>query len=87
MHRVACAVGDHMADQGMSEKGNVADQVQNFVAAEFVRKSQTLRIHNAFLIQDHHVFKRAALDQAALQQHFDLGEEAESPGRSNIFFI
>ena len=63
VHRVTGAFGDNMADEGEAKKGNIADQVQDFVSNKFVGKAKAGLIDNTFLRQDHGVIQCPAFSQ------------------------
>ena len=43
VHGVSRPFGDHVAEQRLSDQRQIADQVEDLVAAAFVRKAETAR--------------------------------------------
>src|SRR5262249_51384532 len=76
VQRVTSFVGFHACKQRQSNKGKVPDQVQCFVAAEFVVKPEWA-VHYAIIREDNRVFERTAADQTHPPQRFDFAFETK----------
>jgi hypothetical protein len=75
--------GFDAGEEGEANEGEVADEVEGFVAAEFIGVAERA-VHHAVFGEDDCVIKRAAADQAHGTERFDIGFEAEGarPGEN-----
>jgi hypothetical protein len=64
------------AEEWQADEGEVADQVEGFVAAELVGVAEGT-VHDAVLGEDDGVIERAAADQAHGPERLDIGFETE----------
>lgn len=71
--------GFDAAEEGEPDKGEVADEVEGFMAAEFVGIAERA-IHDTVVGEDDGVIERAATDEAHGAERLDIGFEAESAG-------
>jgi hypothetical protein len=67
------------AEQGQTEKGQVPDQVERFVATELVGKAKRA-VHHAVLGQDDGVFERSSANQTHGAQRLDVALETKGAG-------
>jgi hypothetical protein len=67
------------AEEREADEGKVADEVEGFVAAEFVGVAEGA-VHDAFFGEHDGVLERAAADQAHGAERLDIGFEAEGAG-------
>src|SRR5579862_2454630 len=83
VHGLSCPVGHDVAQYLFSQKRQVANQVQHFVAYEFVRKAQG-RIFNAILGQHHAVVAGGAANQTHFTHSALVLARTKRPRRSNF---
>jgi hypothetical protein len=76
---VACFAGLDAGEEGEADEGQVADEVESFVAAEFVGIAEGT-VHNAVIAKDNGVVEGAAADQAHGTKGLDIGFETEGAG-------
>jgi hypothetical protein len=76
---VAGFAGFDAGEEGEADEGEVADEVECFVAAEFVRVAQRA-VHDPILGEDDGVIERASADEAHGSERLDIGFEAEGAG-------
>ena len=76
-------MGHDVADDGMTDEGQVADHVEDLVAHELVFEPE--RVQHAGLTDDDGVVERSAEREPVLPQHLDFLEEAERPRRRDVF--
>src|SRR6266404_1117725 len=74
---VAGFVSFHSGQDWQADERQVADEIERFVAAEFVGKAQRA-IHHAAIGQDDGIFQRTATDQSHGAKRLDIAFEAES---------
>ena len=79
MERVAGFPGFDAAEEREADEGKIADEVEGFVAAEFVRVAKGA-VHDAILGEDNGVVEGAAANEAHGAERLDIGFEAESAG-------
>ena len=84
MQQVAAAFGLHSAQQGHSQQGQIADDVENLVAHELVGKTQSGFVQHAVLGQHDGVVQRAAANQIRASQSFDFFDESKSARRGDV---
>jgi hypothetical protein len=81
---VAGFAGFDAAEEGEADEGEVADEVEGLVAAEFVGVAEGA-VHDAVFGEDDGVIEGAATDQAHGAERLDIGFEAEGAGaRENL---
>src|SRR5437868_10879185 len=51
---------DHVTANSRTDQGEIADDIENLVANEFVRETQRLLAHDRITAQDNRVFEAAA---------------------------
>ena len=71
--------GFDSAEERKADEGEVADEVESFVAAEFVGIAEGT-VHNAVFGEDDGVIEGAATDQAHGAKGLDIGFETEGAG-------
>jgi hypothetical protein len=71
--------GFDAAEEREADEGEIADEIEGFVAAEFVGIAEGT-VHHAVFGEDDGVVKRAATDQAHGAERLDIGFEAEGAG-------
>jgi hypothetical protein len=76
---VAGFAGFDAGEEGEADEGEVADEVECFVAAEFVRVTQRA-VHDPILGEDDGVIERASADEAHSAERLDIGFKAEGAG-------
>ena len=79
VERVAGFASFDAAEEGKADEGEVADEIESFVAAEFVGIAEGA-VHHAVFGEDDGVIERAAADQAHGAERLDIGFEAEGAG-------
>src|SRR6185295_925721 len=84
MQKMAAALGAHPAENRHSQQRQIANDVQNLMAHELVRKPQARFIQHAVLCQYDRIVERAAPNQVSFPQSFDFFDESKSARRSNI---
>ncbi len=77
--RVAGFAGFDAAQERKADEGEVADEVEGFMAAEFIGIAERA-VHDAVFGEDDGVIERAATDQAHGAERLDIGFEAEGTG-------
>ncbi len=77
----------HMAANGAAKKRQVADDIENFVPDEFVRKPQRLLAQDRFAPNDNGILQASAFDQVFLHQRLDVLVVNEGPGRRDFPFV
>src|SRR5882762_6881330 len=84
VERVAGFAGFDAAKEREADEGEIADEVEGFVAAKFVRVAKGA-VHDAILGEDDGVVEGAAANEAHGAERLDVGFEAESTGaRENL---
>ena len=76
---MACFAGLDAGEEGEADEGQVADEVESFVAAEFVGIAEGA-IHDAVFGEDDGVVEGAAPDQPHGAKGLDIGFETEGAG-------
>jgi hypothetical protein len=79
MEGVAGLAGFDAAEERKADEGEVADEVEGLVAAEFVGIAEGT-VHDAVLGEDDGVIEGAAADEAHGAERLDIGFEAEGAG-------
>ena len=79
VERVASFAGFDATEEGEADEGEIADEIESFVAAEFVGIAEGA-VHHAVFGEDDGVIERAAADQAHSAERLDIGFEAEGAG-------
>lgn len=79
VERVAGFAGFDAGEQGEADEGEVADEIESLVAAEFIGIAERA-VHDAVLGEDDGVIERAAADEAHGAEGLDIGFEAEGAG-------
>src|SRR5689334_7042626 len=83
MQRVACFICDKAAQYGLSNEGEVSEQVEDFVANEFVGKTQTSIVQHGRVGQHNRIFQGTSTDQPAGLEFLNLMVKTECSGRRN----
>ena len=73
-----------VADERRTEQVEVADGVQQFVAHEFVIKTQAVFVQDAVVVHNDGIVKTATQGQAVALQVFDVAQEAEGAGAADF---
>ena len=84
--RVAGPHGDDMAANRFAQQRQVADDVQHLVPHKFLAIPQRLGRQHRVVADDDGVFQAAALDQAVLEQKFNLFEKTKRPRVRQFLF-
>ena len=84
VHGVARAVRNDVAEDLLSEKGKVSDEVEDFVADKLVVETQR-GIHDAVAGEHDGIVGRSAADKALLAEHVGFVNEAEGARGRNVF--
>lgn len=79
--------GDDVAHDAAAEEHEVADDVEDFVADEFVREAERFLGHDAVVADDDGVFETAALDEAFFEEPFDVLVEDEGACGGDFLFV
>jgi len=79
VERVAGFASFDATEEGEADEGEVADEIESFVAAEFVGIAEGA-VHHAVFGEDDGVIERAAADEAHGAERLDIGFEAEGAG-------
>ena len=79
MQRVTGLAGFDAAEEGKSDEGQVADQVESLVAAEFIGETERA-VHDPIFREHNGVIERAAANQAHGAERLNVGLKAESAG-------
>ena len=75
---------DHSSQERPSNQCKIANQVQGFMTAGFVRETHPPGIHHLCPVETDRVFKRGASDQSHVPHLFQLIFEPKRAGRSNF---
>jgi len=86
VHGVSGAVGFDVAEDALAEEGEVADEVEDLVADEFVREAQR-RVVDAVVGEHDAVLTRRAAYESHVEHGALLLEEAEGARGRNLFDI
>ena len=70
VHRVTRPFSNHMADEGKTEQGEIADQIQNLVPNKLVRKPQAQFVQNPVVEKHDRIVEIAALTKPTSPQRF-----------------
>ena len=81
------AHGDDMAEEGASDQGEVADDIENFVADEFVGEAERFFAQDGVVADDNGVFEAAAADEAFLHERLDVFVVDEGAGGGDVLFV
>ena len=84
---VAGAHGDDMAEQRASDQGEVADDIEDLVTDEFVRKTERLFAQHGVVADDNGIFEAAAADEAFLHERLDVFVVDEGAGGGDVVFV
>src|SRR5579871_4900187 len=79
MKGMACLVGLDAGKKRTAYQGEVANQVESLVPAEFVREPQWT-VHHAVFVQHDSVVQRASADQSHSAQAFKILHKSEGSG-------
>src|SRR5947209_5170269 len=71
--------GDDMAADALPEQSQVTDDIENFMAHEFVEETQRLFAQDRFTAHDNGILQTSALDQIFLHQGLDILVIDEGP--------
>src|SRR5207253_7112018 len=77
------SMGSDLSDHRTADQRQVAIEIEDLVAHEFIAKSQRT-IHDAALIEDDAVLDGAASGQTCGTELLDIAHEAECPCRSDL---
>ena len=83
---VAGAHRNDVAADGPAQQRQVAHDVQHLVPHEFLAIPQRLGRQHRVVADDHGVFQAAALDQAVLEQKFNLLKKTKRPRVRQLLF-
>jgi len=78
---VAGALGDDEAAKRVADQGEIADEIERFVAAEFVGEAKGA-VDDGVVGEDQSVFVGTAADEAHFAHAFEIALEAEGAGGS-----
>lgn len=84
---VAGLDGDDVAVEFAAGKHEIADEVECFVAGEFVVEAHGLLGHDFVSADDDGVFERASFDQALVEEGLDVFVEGEGAGGGDFLFV
>jgi hypothetical protein len=76
---VAGFAGFHATEERKADEGEVPDEIEGFVAAEFVGVAEGA-VHDAVFGEDDGVIEGAAADEAHGAERLDVGFETEGTG-------
>lgn len=76
-------ISRYPADQRVTTKGDVTDQVENLVADELIVRPQ-FSIHHAALAQNDGIVETASADQSLLEQIFNFAIKTEGSSESDL---
>jgi hypothetical protein len=79
MQGVAGFAGFNAPEEWKADEGEVADEIEGFVAAEFIGIAERA-VHDAVLCEDDGVIEGAAADEAHGAEGLDIGFEAKGAG-------
>lgn len=79
--------GDDVAGEFAPGEHEVADEVEGFVAGEFVVEAHGLLGHDFFATDDDGVFKRAAFDEAFVEEGLDVFVKGEGACGGDFVFV
>src|SRR4029450_2457687 len=74
----------HMASNTPPDQCEIPDNVENFVAHEFVCETQWFLAQDGFAVDHNRVFEAAALDQIFLHERLDIFVENKGSRRGNL---
>src|SRR5205085_9135899 len=78
---------DDMAANPLPEKREVADNIEDFVAHEFIGESQWFLAQDRVAADDDRIFEAASLDQVLVHQSLDVFVKHERPCRRDLAFV
>ena len=87
VERVARADGDDVGLEANACEDDVADDIEDLVADELVLEAQRLLADNLVALEDDRGVERATLDEALLDEAFDVFVDRERAGRSDLRFV
>jgi len=79
--------GDDMAAEFFPGKHEVSDDVEGFVAGEFVLKAHGLFGHNFFAADDDGIFEGAAFDETFVEEGFNILVESKGSSWCDFFLV
>src|SRR6476661_2974753 len=79
MQGMSGSVGNQMSDKGQTQKGEVTDEIQDFMAHKFVGKPQTGLIQDPVLRKDDRVLEIASTTKSTGPERFNFLQEPEGP--------
>ena len=77
MNRVTATFGFNFPQKRHTKKSQVADDVEDFVADEFVLKSEQRLVEHSVFAQEHRILERAAEREVGFAEHFDFLRETK----------
>src|SRR6476620_8828634 len=84
MQGMSGSVGNQMSNKGQTQKREVTDKVQDFMAHKFIGKPQTGLIQDPVLRKDDRVLEIAATTESAGPERFHFLQEPEGPCFSDL---
>jgi len=79
--------GDDVAEDAFAGEDEVADEVEGFVACEFVREAQGFLGHDFVAADDDGAFEGSALDEAFFEERFDVFVVDEGACGADFLFV
>ena len=76
-----------MTEEFLTGKHEVTNEIQGLVACEFIVKSHGFFGHNFLATNDDGIFERTTLDQAFIQERFDVFVEGKRARWSDLFLV
>src|SRR6266849_1925777 len=81
---MAAAFSLDAAQKHHAQQREIADNVQNLVAHELIRKAQAVFVQHPMLGEHDGIIERSSLDQICAPQGFDFLYESKGARRSNV---
>lgn len=87
VERVAWADGDDVGLEADAGEDDVADDIEDLVADEFILEAQRLLADDLVALEDDGRVERPALDEALFEEFFDVLVDGERAGRGDLRFV
>ena len=84
VHGVSGALGDDVTEEGLADEGEVADQVEGFVAAALVGEAKSAGVEDGSVIEADRAVERCAADESHVAHLVELVFEAEGAGGGDV---
>lgn len=84
VHGVSGAFGDDVAEEGPADEGEVADEVEGFVAAGLVGETEAAVVEDLGVVEADGGFEGSAPDEAHVAHLVELMLEAEGAGGGDV---